>query len=291
LAKLAIPSKGTITDGHLALVEFALAHGLISSADADAIYQRVKFTDKEQQAALNLEAKADTARGRAIYRTMLKRASEAQAETPAAKIEILSRLLKGARQDQQAQIALSALLMKDLSDLSEEPLAAWLAGDAARLALWSGHWAEAGKWVALAEKNAGASEAARRALRSVRPLMKLAEAPVTPEMRGAGTPVQMIPSWAKEQSKRGLSEDQIRILRDRVFGLYRMMSLPIHEKDWDAAKAAPAEPTRVFSVSPVVSMAMADAASLGARGLVLSSVAGQLDSLTVNDPKLAAPQD
>jgi len=291
LVSLAIPAKGSITDGHLALVEFALARGLMSAVEADGIYQRVRFTDKEEKSALNLEIEANTVRARALYRVMLKRLAEAQPETPAARIEVLSRLLKGARKTPQAQMALSSLLAEDLASLSEEPLAAWLAGDAVRLVLWAGNWAEAGKWVALAQKNSGGSEAARRALRSILPLMKIAEAAVTPDMRAAGTPVQMVQSWTHEQAKRGLDEGRIRILRDRMFGLYRMLSLPIHEQDWNAAVATPAKPAAVLSVSPVLTMSMSDAANLGARGLVLGAVAKQLEILTASNPDQAAPQD
>jgi len=291
LVNLAIPAKGSITDGHLALVEFALARRLMTAAEADAIYQRVRFTDKEEKSALNLEVEANTVRTRVLYRVMMKRIAEAQPEIPAAKIEVLSRLLKGARNSSQAQIALSSLLAEDLSSLSEEPLAAWLAGDAARLSLWAGNWSEAGKWVALAQKNSGGSEAARRALQSILPLMKIAEAAVTPEMRAAGAPVQMVQSWTHEQAKRGLDDEQIRILRDRMFGLYRMLSLPIHEQDWNAAVAEPSKPTNIMSVSPVLSMSMSDAANRGARGLVLGSVAKQLETLTASNPDQAAPQD
>ncbi len=304
LVRFAIPATGPISDGHLAVMEFGLRRGILTRADAEAIYDRVKLSQAEIKDADNLTAVGDTPRQRlAYYRAFLKAAPKAEstssesagqtspqsAQVSAVQVEIIAKLLQAARLDPQDQAVLAVLLRDHLAQMAQSPLAAWLADDALRLALWSGDWETARSWMALAKQNSGASKDARRAIESLTPLMALADAAQTVEMRGAAPLPPMVTTWAAAQQARGLKPDQIAQMRDRLFGLYRVFSMAVDPQDWRTAATANVQPYPVLTASPVAVAAARDAAVLGARGLALSGVAHQMGDLVRAGGASASP--
>ncbi len=268
LARLAVPAEGPVGEGQLAILEQGMRRGVVSAALAARAMERAKFGKADLAAAKGLKADAAGPRGRALYWQALNAASSAPA-----KAEIVARMFAGARGDRAAQAALAVLLAKPLAELSNDPAAAWLAGDAARAALWTGDWTAARRWADLALRNAGASDEARRVASSLRPLIHLIDAPDAAQSRAAlATPP--------------MPTDLAASARDRLFAVYRVFSLAVPDADWKAAAADPAAAAQEMSPSPLLLAAIDDAAARGALGLTLSLAAQAL--ATGGDAPLAA---
>ncbi|WP_337998044.1 hypothetical protein [Oleispirillum naphthae] len=272
LARLAVPKDGTVGDGALAIVEEGLRRGAIPAAEAQAVLERVAFPKADVEEAKALKADAATPRGRALYWQMLKAAPSAPARA-----EILARMLAPAHADPALWPVLSALLAQPLADLSTEPAAAWLAGDAARAAFWNGDWTVAKRWVELAARNGGGSDAARTVSGNLAPLVVLVDAPAAAQDR-ARMAVPTLAVWQKLEEARGVAPASLKTVRDRLLALYRVFSLPASDADWRAALADPAAPAAAPAASPVLAAATLDAAQKGALGRTLMLAAQQLDA-------------
>ncbi len=260
LARLVAAADGPVGDGQLAVVEQGLRRGVVSAALAAKALERVKFAKADLDAAKALKADAAGARGRALHWQTLKETGSAPA-----KAEIMARMFAAARADRSARAALAVLLAKPLADIAADPAAAWLAGDAARAALWTGDWTAARRWADLALRNAGASDEARRVAASLRPLIHLIDAPAAAQSRAqVGAPP--------------IPDDLTAEVRDRLFGLYHAFALPVSDADWKTALAAPAAAAEGASPSPLLLAAGDDAAARGAIGLTLSLAAQALAS-------------
>ncbi len=268
LARLAIPAEGPVSNGHLATVEIGLRHGTIPAAEAAKVLERVKFGKADLVAAKELKADAAAPRGRALYWQILKDTNSAPARA-----EVIARMFAAARNDRAGAAALAVLLAKPLADLSADSAAAWLAGDAARAALWIGDWTMARRWADLAAGNAGASEDARRVAVALKPLFHLADAPAAAQDRAT-------------QAAPAMPEDLSPAVRDRLFGLCRVLSLPVADADWRAALAAPSPAEDNASPSPLLLATADNAAARGALGLTLALSAQALD--TSGDKPVAA---
>ncbi|MGE4529522.1 MAG: hypothetical protein AB7D00_14250 [Rhodospirillaceae bacterium] len=272
LARLAVAKDGPVGDGALAIVEEGLRRGAIPAAEAAAVLERVDFQKTDVEEAKALKTDAATPRGRALYWQILKTTAAAPARA-----EILARMLAPAHADPTLWPVLSALLAKPLADLSAEPAVAWLAGDAARAAFWSGDWTVAKRWVELAARNGGGSDEARSVTENLAPLVVLVDASPAAQDR-ARMAVPPLATWQKLEEARGLAPETLKRVRDRLLALYRAFSLPAADADWRAALADPAAPAAAPAASPILAAAALDAAQKGALGRTLMLAAQMLDA-------------
>lgn len=271
LARLVAPAEGAVNDAQLASVEFGLRHGAVPAAEAARAYERVKFSADDLTNAQALKAPAAGPRGRALYWQALK-----AAPTPEAQVMLLDRMLAAARADREAWAISAPLLAKPLADLKDVAAAVGISGEATRVALWTGDWTLARAWAARIAHDALTSDEAKHVAADLKPLFQIVDAPAAAQSR-AQLPPPAIAEWYAAEAARGVPAAELARVRDRLFGLYRVLSLQIAEADWQAALAQPGLADGV-AAPPLLLAAADEAAQRGAKGLSLSLVAQALDS-------------
>ncbi len=281
LSRLATPAEGPVNDAQLAGVEFGLRHGAVPAAEAAKAYERVKFSADDMTNAQALKAPVAGPRGRALYWQALK-----AAPTPEAQAMLLDRMLSAARADREAWAVTAPLLAKPLAAMKDVAAAVGISGEAARVALWTGDWTLARAWMTRAAHDALTSDEAKHVAAGLKPLFQIVDAPADAQSR-AQLPPPPIAQWIAAEAERGMPPADLARIRDRLFGLYRVLSLQIAEADWQAALAQPGLADGV-AAPPLLIAAADEAAQRGAKGLSLSLVAQALDAGRDDAPLAAA---